>query len=55
MHKLQEATSQDPTPSAPHRICHIRLAWMFRDDMADIDGVVIKGQHIVILKHYSSR
>ena len=28
----------------------IRRCWMFRDDMAVIDGVVIKGKHIVTLQ-----
>ena len=27
----------------------IRTYWMLRDDMTAIDGVVLKGRHIVIL------
>ena len=28
----------------------IRLYWTFRDDLAVIDGIVIKGKHIVMLE-----
>ena len=51
-----------PTPPVLHGICHTRVAWkqkptttrhkdilhIQRDDMAVIDGVVIKGRYIVI-------
>ena len=61
MHELKEATSQDQhlqhlmgyvTQGWPERKNQlpqdIRTYWTLRDDMAVIDGVVIKGRCIVI-------
>ena len=61
MHELQEATSQDQhlhhlmeyflqgwPESKIQPPQDIRTYWLFRDNMAVIDGVVVKGRHIVI-------
>ena len=60
MHELQDATSKDQhlkeyviqgKPDSKNQLPQdIGTYWMFRDDMAVIDEVVIKGKHIVILK-----
>ena len=59
--ELKEATSQDQhlqqlmeyiiqgwPGNKDQLLKDIRTYWMFRDDMVVIDGIVIKGQHIVI-------
>ena len=63
LHKLQQATSQDHHiqclkecimqgwPEGRDKIPqYIRTYWTFRDDMVVIDGVIIKGRHIVVLQ-----
>ena len=62
MNELQEATSQDQHlqyfmkyviqgwPECKNQLPQdIRTYWMFRDDMAVVNGKVIKDRHIVIL------
>ena len=61
IHKLQQATPQDEHPQ--HLKEHIiqgwpenrdqisqdmRTYWMFLDDMAVIDGLILKGRHTII-------
>ena len=63
MHELQEAMSQDQhlqhlmeyikqgwTDSKMQLLQDMRTNWTFRDDMAVIDGVVIKSRYVVTPK-----
>ena len=59
--QIQQATAQDEHlqqvkgfiiagwPGSKYQVHHdIRAYWSFRDDMAVIDGIIMKGRHIVI-------